>query len=55
MLIIFTCPSIIYEIIITKSIDESGNFNGDLVVSISNARTTGSAGNTISLFGVIVI
>ena len=36
-------PSIIYEIIIIWSITESGNFNGNFVVSISKARTTGSA------------
>lgn len=37
-----TCPSIMYDIIIIWSDSASGNFRGSLVVSISNASTTGS-------------
>ena len=40
--IIFTCPSIIYDIIIIESMAESGNFSGNFVVSMSNAHTTAS-------------
>ena len=37
-----TWPSIMYEIIIMESVLESGNLSGSLVVSMSNASTTGS-------------
>lgn len=37
-----TCPSIMYDIIITWSVWASGNFSGSLVVSMSKANTTGS-------------
>ena len=48
-----TCPSIIYDIIIIESIAESGNFNGNFVVSISNAITTGSGLCKRSVLSVI--
>lgn len=35
----------IYDIIIISSRAESGNFSGSFVVSISNAKTTGSIGS----------
>ena len=37
-----TCPSIMYDIIMMESELESGNLRGSLVVSMSNASTTGS-------------
>ena len=38
-----TWPSIMYEIIIMESTAASGNLRGDFEVSMSKARTTGSA------------
>jgi hypothetical protein len=38
-----TWPSIIYDIIMIGSTVASGNLSGDFAVSISYARTTGSA------------
>lgn len=43
-----TWPSIMYEIIMTWSVSWSGNLSGALVVSMSNAMTTGSARATRS-------
>ena len=44
-----------YEIIMIESLAGSGNLRGSLVVSMSNARTTGSwvwePGNGITLYG----
>ena len=38
----YPCPSIMYDIIIMASREGSGNLRGSFVVSMSNARTTGS-------------
>lgn len=50
-----TWPSIMYDIIMIESMVASGNFNGDLVVSISYASTTGSARFNRSSMTSIVI
>ena len=50
----FTWPSIMYEIIIIESTTASGNLRGDLLVSISKARTTGSARFNLSAMTSIV-
>ena len=42
-----------YDIIMITSEEESGNFRGSFVVSISNANTTGSYGNKRSIYSLL--